>query len=306
MDDAQALRAYAEHQEMRNLAGTTITAARNELIRLQRAIAPTSLLDADHDTLQRWASSMSRTHKPESRYVKISRAHSFYTWAYGEEIIESVPTARIPRPKVQQAIPRPTPVSEIVKALDALDGEERLWVMLAAFAGLRCCEIAQLTREQIVDTAEPPHLRIIGKGGKHRVVFLCADLIDEIRAYPLPTRGWVFKRRDGLPGRPSADSVSQYGNQALHGAGVRETMHQLRHRFGTDVYAASDLLTTAAMLGHSNVNTSRGYAKLNDAKAAAAVQSLRIPDTARRSAHGITPAVSVEADITSPAGAVPA
>ena len=147
MDDAEALRAYAEHQEMRNLAGTTITAARNELIRLQRAISPTSLLEADHETLQRWASSMSTSHKPESRYVKISRAHSFYLWAYGEGHIDRVPTARVPRPKVQQGIPRPTPVSEIVKALDRLDGEHRLWVMLAAYAGLRCCEIAPLTRD---------------------------------------------------------------------------------------------------------------------------------------------------------------
>ena len=285
MDDTEALRAYAAHQQERNLARTTITAARNELIRLAKALGE-PLLSADHDSLTAWNQSMMRTHKPESRYVKISRIHSFYTWARDEGLISTVPTARLARPKVEQGVPRPTPVEEIVKALTSITGEIRLWIMLAAYAGLRCCEIAPLTREQIVDTAEIPHLRITGKGNKVRIVPLCDDLIAEIRAYPLPSRGWVFKRRDGQQGHPSADSVSQYGNQALHSAGVRETMHQLRHRFGTDVYAASDLLTTASVLGHSNVQTSRGYAKLNDLKAAAAVQSLRIPDAARRQGLG--------------------
>lgn len=278
MEDTEAFIAYREHQRMRGLSSATISNASNELNRLRQYVAPETVLDVSHLRLIEWAQSLAGRCGPGSRYVKISRVHSFYAWAYSEELIDKIPTTRIPRPKVPQGVPRPMPVVQIVKALACAEPEGRLWIMLGAFGGLRCCEIARLSRDQIVDTAEPPHLRVRGKGNKERVVYLCADLLAELRSYPLPSRGYVFKRRDGKPGPPSGPTVSLYGNRVLHDAGVRETMHQLRHRFGTDLYAVSDLLTTADQLGHANVQTSRGYAKLNNAIAAKAVQSLGLPD----------------------------
>lgn len=273
MGDTEALVAYTTHQKMRGLSDNHRTHSRRELLILQRFI-DVPLLNATHQDLMEWAASIEQRCNAGSRYVKLSRIHSFYEWAHAEGLIDRIPTARIPRPKVPQGIPRPTPKDEVQRAFEAAEGEMRLWLMLAALAGFRCCEIARLTRDQILDTATPPYLRPIGKGNKPRIVYLCDELLAEIRAYPLPTRGWVFKRRDGKPGAPTAALVSIYGNQFLHGVGVRETMHQLRHRFGTDVYAASDLPTTASQLGHSNLQTSRGYAQLNDAAAAKAVQSL--------------------------------
>lgn len=273
IDDQVAFDAYTDNQQMRGLSAMTIKHSRGELMLLAEFLRPQMVLTADHEILSKWALSLIG-YGTASRYVKISRVHSFYMWAFGEEIIEKIPTRRIPRPKVPQMVPRPTPTDEVTRILARADGEMRLWIMLAALAGLRCCEIAQLSRDQIADTADPPHLRVRGKGNKERIVFLCDDLLAEIRAYPLPNRGWVFKRRDGLPGHPSPAMVSFYGNEYLHAAGVRETFHQLRHRFGTDIYAASDIVVTAALLGHSNIQTARGYARLSDAKAISAAQSL--------------------------------
>jgi integrase len=46
----------------------------------------------------------------------------------------------------------------------------RAWIALGAFCGLRCTEIATLVREDVIDGVDAPFLRIVGKGGKERVV----------------------------------------------------------------------------------------------------------------------------------------
>lgn len=285
MDDKTALDDYLSHQRMRGLSETYTEYSRAELNLLRRFLAGTPLLDATPDNLLRWAVSLTETcPSPGSRHVKLSRVHAFYQWACDTDLIDAAPTARIPRPRVPQSVPRPAPSEEVDRAIRAATGEMRLWLMLAALAGLRCCEIASLTRDAILDTADPPHLRVRGKGNKERIVFLCPDLLDELRGYPLPSRGHVFSRRDGQSGPPTAAVVSIYGNRFLHSIGVRETMHQLRHRFGSDIYAVSDLLVTASLLGHANVQTTRGYAKLSDAKAVEAVQTLGLRMTSPDSA----------------------
>jgi integrase len=276
MDTTEALAKYREHQDMRGLSSATIRQAGRELAQLADFIAPVELLDATHDDLMVWAGSLVGTRAVNSRYVKISRVHSFYKWAYDEDLIPSITTRRIPRPRILPGLPRPTPADAVIRAIACGNPTQRLWVKLAAFAGLRCCEIAMLSREQILDTADPPHLVVRGKGGKERVIYLCDDLLQELQSYEMPSRGWVFKRFDGQPGHPTASSVSQVGNRFLHNkAHVRESMHQLRHRFGTDVQRATgDIQVTAQLLGHSNIQTSRGYAQFSNARAMSAIKSL--------------------------------
>ena len=54
------------------------------------------------------------------------------------------------------------------------------------------------------------------------------------------------------------------------------TMHQLRHKFGTDVHGETgDLLTTQGLLRHASVATTQRYVKVSDVKRRAAVQSVK-------------------------------
>lgn len=274
MDDTAAIRAHRSYQELRGLSGTTIRCHERELFMLAEFLRPTSLLNATSDDLRRWAESI-KAMKAASRYVKISRIHSFYSWAVDASLRADIPSHKLPRPKVPQGVPHPIGEDALVRALDRADGEVRLWVVLAAFAGLRCCEIAPLARDQVRDTTEPYSLIVRGKGNKERVVPIGPLLLDELRLYGLPSRGALFCRRDGRAGVPTASRVSQLGNTFLHANGVVETMHSLRHRYGTRVHELTgDIYTVAELMGHANIQTSRGYARFSDRRAVAAALSI--------------------------------
>lgn len=99
----------------------------------------------------------------------------------------------------------------------------------------------------------------------------------EIRV-ALPRRGWVYPRRDGRPGHISAGSVSQLCNAHLSACGLQETMHQLRHRFGTATYAATrDLRVVQELLGHGSPATTAIYTAHSNPDAVRAVNAI-VPD----------------------------
>jgi site-specific recombinase XerD len=93
------------------------------------------------------------------------------------------------------------------------------------------------------------------------VVPLSPFVLGELAAAGLPGRGWAFLRRDGMPGPNTPATVSHQANQALHAAGIAATLHQLRHRFASQLYRHSrDLRLVQDLLGHVNLATTAGYA----------------------------------------------
>lgn len=172
-----------------------------------------------------------------------------------------------------------------MRALDLAPDRVRLWLILAAFAGLRCKEIALLRREEIRDRATPPCLIVsteTAKGMRERIIPLNDFMVAEIRAAGLPATGYCFLREDGEPGPNSPWWVSKLGNRALRDLGIRATMHQLRHRAGTKLYQHSrDLLMVRDVLGHADVSTTQVYALFDQESAIAAVNALPVPPRLR-------------------------
>lgn len=79
-------------------------------------------------------------------------------------------------------------------------------------------------------------------------------------------------------GRPLAPyAISRLVSVWLRGVGVDATGHQLRHWFGTRVYAASrDLRVTQEVMGHGSPVTTAGYARWSPEDARAAIESIRL------------------------------
>lgn len=272
-DNAAAVAAFFGNMDLRGRSAQTKINRRSMLGQLAAFLNPTPLLAASHDDLIRWATSI-QGQAPRTRYVKISTAHRFYTWAADEGLISEIPTRRIPRPKLPRLKPHPIKEADLARAILAADPTMRAWLSLGAYEGLRCCEIAPLQRSQVLDTLDRPVIIPRGKGDKERIVPLAGQTLAALGPF-LGRRGYLWERRDGRTGPPTANRVSQAINTYLHDLGIEHTAHSLRHRFGTKIQEQSgDLQTTAELLGHSNIETARIYAEFSNKRAHAAFEAL--------------------------------
>ena len=209
---------------------------------------------------------------PRTRFTWLANLHSFYEWAVEARLTPSDPTVSIVRPKLRRTLPRPADTSDLSHLIDMAPPKERCWVVLAAYQGLRCQEIAGLRREDVAET--DGLLRVVhGKGANERMLPLHPEVLRALRELPMPRVGWVFTRCRG--GKYSANALSMYFNRFLHEAGVTCTAHQLRHWFGTHLYqSTNDLRLTQEMLGHSDPGTTAVYTAFNRRAAAEAIADL--------------------------------
>jgi len=197
---------------------------------------------------------------PETRKSARGAVASFYRWAYLNGHVEADPSLGVPSVSVPAGQPRPTPETVLLRALDLADGRLRLMLLLAAFAGLRCAEIAQVHSRDLVGST----LYVHGKGGKVRTVPLVLDeLVHAIRR----ADGHLFPGR--VDGHLAAGTVTTMLSDGLPDGW---TGHTLRHRFATRAYAGTrDLLAVGALLGHSRPETTKRYVLMPDDALRAAV-----------------------------------
>ncbi len=268
--------AHLTWMRLRGLRADTITQRRRSLARLERAVGP--LLDATESDLLTWQERL----RGSPRYLanQLANCASFYAWATDvAELLSVNPARRLVRPKIPRSVPRPIAEDRLGLAISHAPPDIRCWLVLGAYAGLRAGEMARLQRQDVLDTAETPVLIIDGKGGKQRVVPASPRVLFELRAYGMPSRGYIFRRRDGLPGAPTPARVSQLVNGYLHELGVEDTGHAARHRFGTLTYKRSrDLRMVQELLGHADPGSTAGYAAYAAEAAAAVVASLDAPE----------------------------
>lgn len=275
---SSVLALHLRHQVRRNLRPRTIASRQDILQRFERALDGRDLLEATHEDLQQ------HLDRPAlgmgSLAVEMSHLKSFYRWAVLEGLVVTDPTVRLVRPKVRRRLPRPIPTVDLVRALDEAPPRIRPWLYLAAYAGLRACEIAALRREDVLDRADPPVLVVAdGKGGGQRVVPMPAELVAELRTWPMPDVGWLFTKQNALgecQGQPCpAHLVSAHCNRYLHRIGIAGTLHTLRHWYGTTVYSRSkDLRLTQELMGHASPVTTAGYAQWAPHTAAGVVDGI--------------------------------
>jgi integrase len=157
----------------------------------------------------------------------------------------------------------------------------RIWLVLAAWCGLRCKEIALLRRECLIEGASPPILMILPdatKGrGRGRAVPLCDFAIDELRAAAaeMARAGFLWRRPDGRPYTPG--QVSHLIACALRELDVIATAHMARHWFGTECYRAKrDLRGVQELMGHADPATTALYTLVVQAETHEIVQALPV------------------------------
>jgi site-specific recombinase XerD len=274
MDTAELIKAHHTDQVRRGLMLSSIEQRGAKLVVFARFLDPTGLLDATRGDIEQFLDA--RQIGSRTRYAWLSHLSSFYDWAIRDDLLMTNPTLRIIRPKMRRALPRPAATSDLRRALGVAAPDELCWLLLAAYMGLRCQEIAGLRREDVLEGESV--LRVTkAKGGKERLVPLHPDVLEAFRCLPMPRVGWMFQRPRGGPYNPV--QMSQNFNGFLRRAGVDATAHQLRHWFGTNLYAQShDIRMTQEMLGHANPATTAIYTAFDQRAAMRSVQAMSFND----------------------------
>lgn len=268
-----------------NKRGTTIYARERALLRLTRwTQGPILYLTAEQlASFQAWRAEGDDDHDPigpASQRVEVSHLREFYKWVINEGLRKDDPTVRLVMPKRKDYGARPLDDAVIAEALDLADPHTAAILGLARFAGLRACEIARLEWRDLRLAASPAMLTVReGKGGYTRTVHVSLALVELLRRLPERT-GPVITRVDGEPGHNTAARISQRAAKFLHermGTAAGETLHALRHSFGTAMYAASmDLRSVQEEMGHRSVATTQIYTAVGNKAKAQAVEAASI------------------------------
>ena len=164
-------------------------------------------------------------------------------------------------------LPRDLTDPEVTTFLFHVDDlRDRAMVYLMLYAGLRVGEVAGLTSADITlpDEQEAPiRLRVLGKGRKERIAYLCPHgyqpLADYLQAHPPVTpQEPLFRTRLG-----SAVTVAGIQERIQHYAqrsGLEVTCHRLRHTYGRWMAEGEmPVLALARLLGHSSIQTTQRY-----------------------------------------------
>lgn len=182
------------------------------------------------------------------------------------------PMVKVGTPRAPDREPRPVSDADVVKLLlTRMWTSTRRMILLALLCGLRAHEIAKIRGEDFDIGARL--LWVKGKGRKLKSVPLHPLIIE--MASEMPATGWWFPMR-GRPGEHVlSKSVSDIVGRTMRRAGVRGTLHCLRHWYATTLLAEGvDLLVVKELLRHKSVATTQIYTQVPDDRRHAAIATL--------------------------------
>ena len=276
--------------KIRGLSPNTIR-VRTQLLDRMHTYLGIALRDAEPGHLLKFERAAIAGRSPETRRAYACHLRAFYRWLIQTGAITEDPSAMLTLPIVPKHLPRPIEEDDLAIALAAARPKMRAMLVLAAFAGLRCSEIAGLDWSDLHRQADGSlylHIRH-AKGHKERTVEVGNVVHEALRAHGIRRRGPMFL---GLEGRQmDGRSLSRTANTHLARHGIAATMHQLRHRYGSVAYELSrDLRMVQQQMGHASPETTAGYTRVS-AEAAARMVALMDALPLRPAAQTLTPSL---------------
>ncbi|MCF8010044.1 MAG: tyrosine-type recombinase/integrase [Clostridiales bacterium] len=203
--------------------------------------------------------------KPATINHALDILSSFFSWAVTQGIIQYDPTADVKRMHEQKNAPRWLARKELGTFVRTVQkyGKSRdmVMVMLLLHAGLRISEAVSLKIDDLVLKERSGIVKVYGKGDKYRQVPLNITVRRAIKNYLIDLEGkWLF------PGREGNHMTTRNAEKILlkfsYFAGIDVTPHKLRHTFGKMLIDRGESLDrVAALMGHSNLNTTAKYTK---------------------------------------------
>ena len=282
---------YLDHLRAAGASAATLRAYRTDLAQLERWLtaAGCPLERADTAVLRRYAAHLGTLrYAPATTARKLSAVRGAYAWMFDRGAVERSPAALIPGPRRARTLPATLSGAEVEPLLDGPCGTEprdlrdRALLELLYGCGLRAAEACTLRLADV--RLEAGSMRVMGKGGKQRVVPVGGAAAAALERYLARGRprmaggGHTERLFVSVRGRPLHPSdVRRSLQRALARAGVAaRSPHALRHTFATHLLeGGADLRSIQDMLGHASVGTTQVYTHV----------SVRHLTAAHRNAH---------------------
>ncbi len=196
-----------------------------------------------------------RNYKPKTLHRMISTLTSFYRFLYIQGVLFSNPVFGIERPRIKEQELRYLKHSQVLRLIASIpESREKLIVRTIYATGVRISELCNMNIEDI--DFEEQTIRIKGKGGKIRIVFVDHETLRKMEPF-IGNRieGPLFV---GQQGHHISPRTVQHLFEKYAPAGI--TPHKIRHSYATELYRRSkNLRVVQENLGHSSIKTTEIY-----------------------------------------------
>ena len=210
---------------------------------------------------------------------ELSAVKGFSGWLAEREGFDASTILSARGPKYRRKLPRPLSEDAAVAMIDRVGdlgredwiaARDRAVVTLLYGCGLRISEALGLTGKAY---PLPQVLRIIGKGGKERLVPVLPvaqeAVADYVRLCPhaLGRDGPLFRGVRGGALNPRLIALVMEKARAGLGLPATATPHAMRHSFATHLLSAGgDLRAIQELLGHASLSTTQAYTAVDTAR----------------------------------------
>ncbi len=256
----------------------TVDAYRRDLSALA-AFLESPVSDVTTDELERWLASMRADGLAASTISRrLAAVRSFFRHQVLLGARADNPAAAIKPPRRPRSLPRTLSPGETERLIEAANGtmprtmRDRALVELLYGAGLRVSEALGLQKASV--DLDERIVRVLGKGGKERIVPLGRPAAEAVRRYLALGRPHLDRRhRPDLFLNARGGALTRAGaflllRRLAEKAGLepeRVHPHLLRHSFATHLLeGGADLRSVQEMLGHADLSTTERYTHVSD------------------------------------------
>ncbi len=233
-----------------------------------------------HSDLRAWmAAERARGVSARTLARSLSAVKGFTGWLAEREGFDATVTLQTRGPKYRRKLPRPLSEDAAFAMIDRVgDQSAEAWigardmavVTLLYGCGLRISEALGLTGAAV---PLPDVLRIIGKGGKERLVPVLpaarAAVAEYVRLcpYEMTRAAALFRGARGGPLNPRLIALVMEKARMQLGLPATATPHAMRHSFATHLLSAGgDLRAIQELLGHASLSTTQTYTAVDAAR----------------------------------------
>jgi integrase/recombinase XerD len=259
------------------LARNTLEAYRRDLGQFASWLAAErggELRSACHaDVLACLAHARNTNARARTQSRRISSLKRFYRYLLRERLIGEDPMLKISAPKLVRALPRSLSEQDVEQLLGApvlnapLGLRDRAMIETLYATGLRVSELVKLKLVEV--SLNMGVVRIIGKGGKERLVPLGEEAAHWLKRYAEESRPLLLagKLGDALFVTTRGASMTRQAfwyliKRHAKRAGIVKPLspHVLRHAFATHLLNhGADLRIVQMLLGHADISTTQIY-----------------------------------------------